>query len=434
MIDDALDAGVECVKFHPDARRRRRDDPDDVVPGNADEPISIYTMTQRCALSAEVERDVKDHAEERGLILLSTRFSRAAADRLAALDVPAYKIDSGECDNYPLVKHIAGLGKPVILRAAHHRLRLRLRRHDPPGGAGEVLTEGNTWVKRPGTGQIRVRTTRPSSAGVSCAICPRTGRSPGTTSRMPDRSREVPFVTDTRADFSKLRQVMLAVQDSERLTARIVSARDAPAAPSRLHRPGGRTRRVAQSAPDPQPGRRRADGAGAATTVQALTRLVHEERPDAIVVHGDRVEALAGALVDNPAQTTFEHAWGAPVHVRPNTACAGKRTCSSNDFQHHTRLLAEQVAAIEVRLGTLEADRRLPVGGAGDGDDSGEAAALLDAVRSEHSRVRARIAAVASYEERIHRLENALAHQPSQAEEPASSARLPGRTACPARE
>ena len=31
------------------------------------------------------------------------------------MDVPAYKIGSGECNNYPLVRHIAGFGKPVIL-------------------------------------------------------------------------------------------------------------------------------------------------------------------------------------------------------------------------------------------------------------------------------------------------------------------------------
>jgi N-acetylneuraminate synthase len=31
------------------------------------------------------------------------------------MDVPAYKIGSGECNNYPLVKHIASFGKPVIL-------------------------------------------------------------------------------------------------------------------------------------------------------------------------------------------------------------------------------------------------------------------------------------------------------------------------------
>jgi N-acetylneuraminate synthase len=112
MIDDAAAAGVECVKFQTHVVTDEMI-PNDVVPGNADEPI--YAMMERCALSAQDEREMKAHAEERGMIFLSTPFSRAAADRLAELDVPAYKIGSGECNNYPLVRHIASLGKPVVL-------------------------------------------------------------------------------------------------------------------------------------------------------------------------------------------------------------------------------------------------------------------------------------------------------------------------------
>lgn len=112
MIDDAAAAGVEAVKFQSHVVEDEMI-PNDVVPGNADE--SIYAMMQRCALSAEQEREVFDHAREAGMIPFSTPFSRAAADRLAELDVPVYKIGSGECNNYPLVRHVASMGKPVIL-------------------------------------------------------------------------------------------------------------------------------------------------------------------------------------------------------------------------------------------------------------------------------------------------------------------------------
>lgn len=112
MIDDAADAGVECVKFQSHIVEDEMV-PNDVVPGNADE--SIYTMMQRCALSAGEERECFDHARERGMIAISTPFGRAAADRLAELGVPAFKIGSGECNNYPLVRHIASFGRPVLL-------------------------------------------------------------------------------------------------------------------------------------------------------------------------------------------------------------------------------------------------------------------------------------------------------------------------------
>src|SRR5204863_9755296 len=53
--------------------------------------------------------------DAKGLIYLCTPFSRAAAVRLERMGVLAYKIGSGECNNYPLIAHIAAYGKPVIL-------------------------------------------------------------------------------------------------------------------------------------------------------------------------------------------------------------------------------------------------------------------------------------------------------------------------------
>ena len=112
MVDDAALAGCECVKFQCHVI----DDemiPNDVVPGNATE--SIWDIMARCALSEAEDRRLKEYAEAKGLIYMSTPFSRAAADRLEGMGVTAYKIGSGECNNYPLVQHIAGFGKPVIL-------------------------------------------------------------------------------------------------------------------------------------------------------------------------------------------------------------------------------------------------------------------------------------------------------------------------------
>ena len=67
------------------------------------------------ALSREDEAELKRYTEELGLIYISTPFSRAAADFLETLNVPIYKIGSGEADNLPLIRHIARKGKPVIM-------------------------------------------------------------------------------------------------------------------------------------------------------------------------------------------------------------------------------------------------------------------------------------------------------------------------------
>ncbi len=114
MVRDAAAVGCECVKFQchvvedemsPQAKA--------VIPGNAD--VSIYEIMDRCQLGEADERKLMDLVHSLGMIYLSTPFSRAAADRLEGMGVPAYKIGSGECNNYPLVDHIASFGKPVIL-------------------------------------------------------------------------------------------------------------------------------------------------------------------------------------------------------------------------------------------------------------------------------------------------------------------------------
>ena len=119
MIDDAHAAGCECVKFQSHVIEDEMI-PNEVIPGNARE--SIWNIMSRCALSEAEELETKHYAERKGMLYLSTPFSRAAADRLERIGVSAYKIGSGECNNYPLIKHIAGFGKPVILSTGMNNL------------------------------------------------------------------------------------------------------------------------------------------------------------------------------------------------------------------------------------------------------------------------------------------------------------------------
>src|SRR3989338_6345581 len=114
MVRDARKAGTECVKFQvhviedemvPVAKK--------IVPGHTKE--SIWDIMRRCAFSESQDRELKRYVKRFGMIYLSTPFSRAAADRLRRMNVPAYKIGSGECNNYPLLKHLASFGKPIIL-------------------------------------------------------------------------------------------------------------------------------------------------------------------------------------------------------------------------------------------------------------------------------------------------------------------------------
>lgn len=114
MADAAINAGAEIVKHQTHiVDDEMSDEAKSVIPGNAD--VSIYEIMNRCALSETDEKSLMDYVHHRGAIFISTPFSRAAADRLIKFDIPAFKIGSGECNNYPLIKHIAKAGKPVII-------------------------------------------------------------------------------------------------------------------------------------------------------------------------------------------------------------------------------------------------------------------------------------------------------------------------------
>ena len=114
LVDAAVGAGAELVKHQthiPDAEMSL--EARDVIPGNAD--ISIYDVIKNCSLSLDEERQLAEYVRSKGLIYMSTPFSFEALDFLESIDVPAYKIGSGECNNYPLVEAIASKNKPVIM-------------------------------------------------------------------------------------------------------------------------------------------------------------------------------------------------------------------------------------------------------------------------------------------------------------------------------
>lgn len=114
MVDAAHKAGAEIIKHQTHiVEDEMSKEAKKVIPGNTD--IPIYDVMARCALSEEDERKLKEYVESKGMIFISTPFSRAAANRLESMEVAAYKIGSGEMNNYPLLEHVASFGKPMIV-------------------------------------------------------------------------------------------------------------------------------------------------------------------------------------------------------------------------------------------------------------------------------------------------------------------------------
>jgi N-acetylneuraminate synthase/sialic acid synthase len=59
--------------------------------------------------------ELQAYARELGVVFFSTAFDTASADFLEALDIPVYKLASGDLKSTPLLKHVARFGKPMII-------------------------------------------------------------------------------------------------------------------------------------------------------------------------------------------------------------------------------------------------------------------------------------------------------------------------------
>ena len=114
MVDLMVQSGCECVKHQTHIiEDEMTEEAKAIFPPNANK--SIWDVMKECSLKLDEEQELKEYAENLGLIWISTPFSRMAADFLDEIDVPAFKIGSGEADNLPLINHIAQKGKPIIM-------------------------------------------------------------------------------------------------------------------------------------------------------------------------------------------------------------------------------------------------------------------------------------------------------------------------------
>ncbi len=118
LVEVAAEAGADAVKF-------QTFEPDKLVAPDA--AMAAYQVTntgtrqtqaemlRRLILPRAAHRDLQKHAEDRGLVFLSTPFDEASADFLEELGVPAFKLGSGELTNHRLLAHIARKRKPMLV-------------------------------------------------------------------------------------------------------------------------------------------------------------------------------------------------------------------------------------------------------------------------------------------------------------------------------
>jgi N-acetylneuraminate synthase len=114
LADAAISAGAEVIKHQTHViDDEMSEEAKKIIPGNA--KISIYEIIKKCALNEKDEKLFCNYVRSKKKIFISTPFSKKAVDRCIRLKVPAFKIGSGECNNYHLVEYITKFKLPIIM-------------------------------------------------------------------------------------------------------------------------------------------------------------------------------------------------------------------------------------------------------------------------------------------------------------------------------
>jgi len=115
FIDAIANAGADAVKFqtHIAAAESTPAEPWRVKFSPQD--ATRYDYWRRMEFAEEQWRGLKRHAEDRGLIFLSSPFSAEAVELLERIGMVAWKVASGEVSNAPLLERLLATGRPILL-------------------------------------------------------------------------------------------------------------------------------------------------------------------------------------------------------------------------------------------------------------------------------------------------------------------------------
>jgi N-acetylneuraminate synthase/sialic acid synthase len=113
----AHEAGASAVKLQKRDNRALFTKAAFDAPYNSENAYGPTYGTHREALEFGREQylELAQHAKDLGITFFATAFDKPSADLLADLDMPAYKIASGDLRSIPLIQHVARIGKPMIL-------------------------------------------------------------------------------------------------------------------------------------------------------------------------------------------------------------------------------------------------------------------------------------------------------------------------------
>jgi N,N'-diacetyllegionaminate synthase len=118
MIDVAATAGADLVKFQTfkaEALVTQSADKAEYQKNLTDASESQFEMIKKLELDRVAHEELIQHCKQKNIQFLSTAFDHDSIDFLAEMNIPFYKIPSGEITNLPYLRHVASMGKPIFM-------------------------------------------------------------------------------------------------------------------------------------------------------------------------------------------------------------------------------------------------------------------------------------------------------------------------------
>lgn len=122
-VDAIADAGADAAKFQTHIAEAESTDHEPWRTPFSYQDERRYDYWKRTSFTSSQWTELAAHCRERGLLFLSSPFSRAAVELLAGIGMPAWKVASGEVTNLLLLEAILQTGGPVMLSSGMSTLR-----------------------------------------------------------------------------------------------------------------------------------------------------------------------------------------------------------------------------------------------------------------------------------------------------------------------
>ncbi|MCL5798034.1 MAG: N-acetylneuraminate synthase family protein [Patescibacteria group bacterium] len=116
MIKLAKDSGADAVKFQKrDLKAIYKEDVYNDPNQDSQSTVYLFSIFKKYELDKSEYIELKKYCDEIGIIFFATPFDLESVEFLESLQVPLYKIASGDLTNIPLIHRIIKTKKPIIL-------------------------------------------------------------------------------------------------------------------------------------------------------------------------------------------------------------------------------------------------------------------------------------------------------------------------------